>query len=306
MSSERCALGIDVGGTHVRMGVLDEAGVFFAYEKHSSARLGPDPIQGLEVLISDYICRNGMEKQVCAVCIGLPATVDKKRERVLSAPNLRGLDGLPVGKLLSERLGLPVYLERDVNLLLLHDLQRMQITARDVIACYVGTGIGNAIMLDGKLHVGHNGVAGELGHVPFGDENGPCGCGNNGCAEPLAGGLYLAGLCREAFPDTPVAELFTRHAGHPLLARFIERLGRVIATEINILDPEVLLLGGGVIDMAEFPRAALESSIRAHTRKPLPHDTLRILYAEGDDGRGGAVGAGILAGRSLKHENCHR
>ncbi len=296
MLSERLALGIDIGGTHFRMGLVDQSGGLSCFEKRSTETLaGEDPTALLGDAILDYMCRNGVEKRVFSVCIGFPATVDKARETVLSAPNVRGFDGVPVGRLLAKRLSLPVRIERDVNLLLLDDLKKLDMQSEDVIAVYVGTGIGNAILLDGRLLVGHNGVAGELGHIPFGDAAGPCGCGNTGCAEPLAGGLYLARLCHEHFVSTPVEELFARHGEHPLLVQYIERLGRIIATEVNLIDPEVVLLGGGVVAMKGFPRERLEQSIFAHARKPFPHDHLKIRYSAADHG---VVGAGILAWRN--------
>lgn len=298
MLSDSYTLGIDIGGTHFRLGLVSEAGELFALEKRSTETLtGGAPTARLGDAILDYMCRNGVEKRVVSVCIGFPATVDKARVTVLSAPNVQGFDGVPVGKLLSERLSMPVYIERDVNLLLLEDLQHLDVQSSDVIACYVGTGIGNAILLGGQLLVGHNGVAGELGHIPFGDADAPCGCGNSGCAEPLAGGVYLARLCRETFCDTPIAELFLRHRAHPLLAAYMERLGRVIATEVNLIDPEVVLLGGGVIEMQGFPKGKLEQSILAHARKPFPHDHLKIRYSVA---RNGVLGAGILAWRRRK------
>ena len=154
-------------------------------------------------------------------------------------------------------------------------------------------------MIDGRVIVGHNGVAGEIGHIPFGDSGQMCGCGNEGCAEPLAGGLFLARLVRDVFAPTPVEQLFSKHGDSPEIEQYIERLGRVIATEVNIVDPEVVLLGGGVVQMADFPRERLEKSILAHTRKPLPHDNLRMVYSDAKDGDGGVLGAGIFAWRKI-------
>ena len=289
MSSERFALGIDIGGTHLRMGLISPSGELFCPEKQSSSVLaGNDPTTLLGDIILDYMCRNGTKKQVVAICIGFPATVDKARETVLSAPNVQGFDGVPVGRLLSARLGLPVQIERDVNLLLLDDLKKLRIQSVDVVACYVGTGIGNAIL--GSL------LAWALGHIPFGDESVVCGCGNAGCAEALVGGLYLAKLCRETFAGSPIEELFTRHGGHPLLTQYVERLGRVITTEINLIDPETVLLGGGVLQMRGFPIEKLKKCILAHVRNPLPHNNLTIYSSVATDG---VTGAGILAWRHL-------
>ena len=301
MLFERYTLGIDIGGTNFRIGLVSADGQLQGYEKQSVATLeGDDPAALLGDAVADYIARYGVAGRVAAICAGFPATVDKERARVLNAPNVRGFDGVPVGHILTERLGIPTLIERDVNLLLVNDMERMAIDSADIAAFYVGTGIGNAMMIGGQLIAGHNGVAGEVGHIPFGDSVQVCGCGNVGCAEPLAGGLYLAHLAREIFPETPVGRLFSEHGRSPELVGFVERLGRVIATEVNIIDPEVVLLGGGVVQMADFPREALEKSILSHTRKPLPHDNLRIVYSDATDGDGGVVGAGIFAWRKIR------
>ena len=285
------AVGIDIGGTNLRLGLVDAQGRLSAFEKHSVTAL--DGVSGLADAVAEYIRRQGVA--VCAVCAGFPATVDKARETVLDAPNLKGFNGVPVRRLLEQALDIPCYIERDVNLLLLHDLQALGIAGGDIVACYVGTGIGNAIMVDGRLLVGHNGVAGELGHIPFGTSERACGCGNIGCAEPLAGGRYLAEYAKAVGAD--IGSLFVSCADAPELKSFVEALGRVIAAEVNIIDPETVLLGGGVIDMEGFPKQALEQTILAHTRKPLPYQNLKICYSAAADGMGGVIGAGLYAWR---------
>ena len=292
-------LGIDVGGTNLRFGLVDRSGALIGFEKQSVRCLSEnDPAASLAALADEYLLRHGAKEATAAVCIGFPATVDKRRERVLNAPNVKGFDGVPVGRIVEEALGLPTCIERDVNLLLLSDCHRLGLTDADIVACYIGTGVGNAIMLGGQLFCGHNGVAGELGHIPYGDSDELCGCGNVGCAESLVGGLALTRLTETQYQDTPIAELFLRHGDEAPLRRYVERLSRVIAAEINLLDPEYLLLGGGVIEMPAFPKQALEAAILLHTRKPLPHDHLKILYADAD-GQNGVRGAGLYAWRKL-------
>ncbi len=299
MSSDKFTLGIDIGGTNFRMGLISKDGGLSAYEKRPSAEIsGDDAVGKLGDAIVGYLRRNAAE--VGAVCIGFPAAVDKARTTVLNAPNLVGFDGVPVGSVLSERLNLPVYIEKDVNLLLTADLKELGSCADDVVACYIGTGIGNAIMIGGRLVTGANGVAGELGHIPFGDSTEVCGCGNVGCAEALCGGVHLARIRDEYFSETEMGELFVKHGEHPLLREYIERLARVIAAEINIIDPELLLLGGGVVEMKAFPKDRLLAAILSHTRKPLPHDNLKIAYSPAGDGTNGVIGAGIIAWRKIK------
>lgn len=301
MSSDRFTLGIDIGGTNLRMGLINEGGKVTAYEKRSSAEItGEGAVEKLGDAIEAYISQTGCVGSVAAICIGFPATVDKTRTTVLNAPNLKGFDGIPVGPLLSERLSTPVYIEKDVNLLLVSDLDALGCKADDVCACYIGTGIGNAIMIGGRLVTGANGVAGELGHTPFGDSTNLCGCGNYGCAEAISGGVFLTGLKDSMFPDTDISELFVWHGNAPVLTEYTERLARVIAAEVNIIDPEILLLGGGVVEMMGFPKDKLEEAILAHIRKPLPHDNLKIVYSPAGDGTNGVIGAGILAWRNVR------
>jgi len=301
MLSESYAIGIDIGGTNFRIGLVDTDGNLSGYEKHSVSTLaGEHAVLRLCSAVSDYISRHGVGRKIAAVCAGFPAILDKKRETVLNAPNVDGFNGVAVRRILEEHLLLPAFIEKDVNLLLINDLKQLHIDSGDIVACYIGTGIGNAIMVDGHLLSGHNGVAGELGHIPFGDSEQLCGCGNRGCTEPLSGGRYLTHLSDTLFPHTPVSRLFAEYGDHPELCRYLERLGRVIAAEINILDPEVLLLGGGVIDMEAFPHECLVSAVLAHTRRPLPHDHLKIHFSNTSDGTGGVAGAGIFAWRKLK------
>ena len=288
-------VGVDVGGTNLRIGLVDGEGRLSGFRKESVARLGEDaPAEALAAFISAYMEESGVTDDVAAVAVGFPAAVDKERETVLSAPKLCGFDGVRVADILKKTLGLPIYIERDVNLLLTAELSLSGDGNKDTVAVYVGTGVGNAIMLSGKLRVGENGVAGELGHLPLGDERHPCGCGNEGCCERLVGGDYLAHLQAERYQDTPIARLFLDHGEDEALRRYIDRLARVIASEINIIDPALLILGGGVIEMEGFPRENLVSSIRRYVRKPLPCDNLEIRFSKGD-ATIGVLGAGLYA-----------
>ena len=288
-------LGIDIGGTNLRIGLIDKNYGLFNLEKQSVKALGTkDACRALAETVTDYLDRHSARELVCSICIGFPATVDKKGETVLGAPNLVGFDGLNVKKRLSEYLPYQITVEKDVNLLIRCDLWRSKTIARDIVACYVGTGLGNAIMLDGVLHSGFNGVAGELGHIPFGDTVNKCGCGNIGCAEPLVGGKYLTHLSETVFKGTHVSELFTKHTNTSVINEYLDRLARVIASEVNILDPELLILGGGVINMKDFPRDTLCTKILSYVRKPLPHDALKTVFSEDSDSCG-VIGAGICA-----------
>lgn len=294
-------IGMDVGGTHIRTGAVEPDGGLRCFEtvpqKEILARA--DAVEGLAEHLEAFLRRHGLENAVAALGAGFPATLSKDKGTILSAPNLEGLDGVPLRDALRMRLGLPVFLLKDVSALFAYDRNVLPLQGVEVaLACYIGTGIGNVICLDGKILEGENGSAGELGHIPVWGFSGPCGCGNSGCAEVFCGGRYLAALRAEAFPDTPMEALFERHAGHPLLKDYVERLALPIAAEINILDPGALILGGGVVSMAGFPLEALERAIRRHARKPFPERNLRVLISE-NKGENGVIGAGLSAWKAL-------
>lgn len=291
---------MDIGGTNCRMGLVDEQGNLLDSRIVSTADLSCEGF--MEALIRRLKAyRDSCGYEVRGVSIGFPATIDRSRRRVLQAPNIPGLeDNLPVCDILEEALGLPVFLERDVNLLLAHDLQDLQLEgAETVIGIYFGTGIGNSIYFDGRFHGGANGVAGELGHIPQLYADCLCGCGNTGCIEPLGGGRKLSQLCSEEFPDTNIKEIYLRHSDKAQVRQQVEAMAVAVATEVNILDPDYVVLGGGLLQMQQFPLEFFESQIRAHTRKPYPLNNLRLIYARPNQ-ENGILGAGIYGWKKLR------
>ncbi|MBR1437662.1 MAG: ROK family protein, partial [Synergistaceae bacterium] len=159
---------------------------------------------------------------------------------------------------------------------------------------YFGTGVGNAIMIDGKPLTGRNGTAGELGHIPVEGSGEICGCGLKGCIENLAGGKYLARLQKNYYPDTHIADIFMRHSNDEAVREFIRHMAVCAATEVNILDPDCLIIGGGVANMKGFPKDLLHGCIIERVRRPYPAENLRVIYAE-DEPEKSIAGAGYYA-----------
>ena len=293
------AAGIDIGGTHIRIGLVDEQIRLSAFEQFSQKDVleGNAP-QRLAEFVAGYINKNAPGK-VKTVCAAFPATVDKNHATVLNAPNISGFNGVNAKAVLQKKLGLPVHIEKDTNALLYYDLYKHKISPDGVtIAVYAGTGLGNAIYAGGRIFEGSNGAAGELGHIPVMDSGEPCSCGNTGCAESFVGGKYLERLQSEAFPDTRLSEIFLKRSEHPLVEQFIRRLASVVAAEINILDPKTVILGGGVVSMRGFPEDKLAGYVRGYARKPLPEAKLKFIFSK-NNGENGVIGAGITAWRQL-------
>lgn len=244
-------------------------------------------------------------KTAAAVSIGFPTTLDKKRRTVLQAPNIPFMENLPVVETLERALGIPVLIEKDVGMSLFYDKIKYGLDeCQWLCGIYFGTGIGNAILSEGKLLVGRNGTAGELGHIPVDGSFEKCGCGNEGCMENLAGGKYLARLCREVYGQTEIGDLFLKHADEPLLCQFVDRMAAVVAVELNILDPDCMILGGGVLNMKAFPKEYLKERILFHTRKPYPAQDLRLIFTE-DEREKAVVGAALFAAKSGRLPSTH-
>ena len=288
-------IGIDVGGTNFRIGTIATDGTVQQFRKIPVREVfrSAGPLEDLCTFLHRYISEGRIE--ITAISIGFPATIDRDRKRVLQAPNLPYMENLPVVEYLTRELGIPVFIERDVTLVLYYDMIAYDIPRRGIISgFYFGTGVGNAIFLDGSPLIGKNGTAGELGHIPVDGSTLTCGCGNVGCMENLAGGKYLRSLTETVYPDTPIGELFTQHSSEPPLIRYVDRMAQAVATEINILDPDYVLIGGGVLAMKDFPRRTLEEMLLKRVRKPYPAENLQLLFPE-DRPEKGVVGAAYFA-----------
>lgn len=272
-------IGIDMGGTNFRIGLVNGS---MEIEKFSRVGVeevlkSGDAVKDLAAFLKDFMA----DYKVKAIALGLPAPMDKERKTVLQAPNLPGMDGLPLAAMLSEKLGIEVKMERDVNMIMCYDMHKYSIPPEG-IACgfYFGTGIGNAIFMDGKAFTGKNGAAGELGHIPCDGNEEVCGCGNVGCMENVAGGKYIK-RTKLNFVDNMQK-----------LLPFVDRMAQTVAAELNILDPDYVIIGGGVVALEGFPVDYLKERIIARCRKPYPAENLNLIFAE-EHPHKGVIGAAM-------------
>lgn len=297
--NEIFTLGADIGGTNLRLGIVSQTGEIISFERKPSSVLHKNASESLAEEIKSHIAKNGYTERISAIAVGLPSLIDKSRSTVLSTPNLKGFDNLPIKKELEKILGIPVFIERDVNFLLQNDMEKLGIKSEEnVLGFYVGTGFGNSVFLGGKFYTGSNGAAGELGHIPILGNSLKCTCGNTGCVETVCSGKALEALAEEHFPKTDIKQVFKAHGNEPILKAFVQNLAVPIATEINILDPDVCIIGGGVIDMECFPKEILFDAVHFHARKPYPEKSLRLLFTRHDQ-KSGVFGSGIFAQKQI-------
>jgi allose kinase len=294
---ENYIIGLDIGGTYVRIGAQRNDGILAGFEKilRESALGDKSPIEGIGAFIGSYIERKFPHEKIDAVGIGLPSTLSKDRRTIYHTPNIEGLDNSPVSDILEQKLKIPIFLERDVNILFKWDIYNKGLPEKGIgLGIYFGTGIGNAITINGDLLVGKDGIAGELGHVPVIGGAGICGCGNTGCFECYASGRHLVDLRECRFKNTEIRDLFSKHGSSTILKEFVEAMACVVAAEINIFNPHFIIIGGGIVNMKDFPRKLLDEYIYIHSRHPVPSEGLPLYYSDDSD-RSGTLGAIYMA-----------
>lgn len=307
MQETGCVIGIDIGGTNVRIGHMGSPDALARFEQTRTTELfrdGADPAKALAEHIRAYMERNLQNARPGAVSIGFPSTINRARTVLYQTPNIDCIpDNYPVVELLSKELQLPVYINRDVNMLLLHDLKDLGLEHADsVCAVYFGTGVGNAVMLNGRILIGHNGTASEMGHMPVIGNTRRCVCGNDSCLETLLCGIALEKIQKEHFKDVAIGELFARKKDTPQLQEFVRGMAQIIAIEENLFDPECVIVGGGLLYCDGFPKETLESLAHAYTRKPYPEKTMEIRYSKPTQ-ENGVKGACIYAEKRMEDEH---
>ncbi|MFA9465241.1 MAG: allose kinase [Velocimicrobium sp.] len=300
-------LGIDVGGTNIRAGLVDQTFQLSEFVIESSNQIMDEnhAIDKLVCFVEKYLENYRKEKNVVGISIGFPSTIDKSRKKVLSTPNIKGLNNVEVVDALEKKLGIKTYIDKDVNMLMLFDMFKGSIPDVGVtLGFYLGTGLGNAITIDGELLIGKNGAAAELGHIPSRGFKGNCGCGNSSCVELFASGKYLKYLCDTYFEGTFIGNIFKKYVNHPRIKKFIHDLAIPVATEINILDPDYIIIGGGLPQMEGFPKKEFEDAIHEFARKPYPEQDLKFSYSVPTQ-ENGVIGAGIY-GYKMKETTIKR
>ncbi len=260
--SDRLRLGIDLGGTKIAGIVLDGAGATRAEARVPTPRDDYDAtLAAIAALVADLEARSGPAR---SVGVGMPGALAPGTGSVKNA-NSTWLNGRPFATDLAQRLGRPVRVENDANCLAVSEaVDGAGAGAALVWAIILGTGVGSGIALDGRALAGRGRIAGEWGHNPLprprDDERpGPaCYCGRSGCIETWLSGPGLAAdhARRTGEPCTAEAVVAALRAHDPraeeTFARYRDRLGRALAHVVNILDPDVIVIGGGLSRLPEL------------------------------------------------------
>jgi glucokinase len=309
-------VGVDVGGTKIAAGLVDGAGRLVARDRTESP--ATDPAEIVHTIGKLVRCLVGSH-EIEAVGVCAAGFVDKARSTVVFAPNLAWRDE-PLKEKLQAELGLPVVVENDANAAAWGEFTSgAGEDVEDLLMLTIGTGVGGGVVIDGELVRGGFGMGGEVGHIQMVPGGVKCGCGNLGCLESYGSGTALVRMTREQALDDPQAAthllqlaggdvagitgpLVTQAArgGDPFaLARLAELgdwIGQGVATLTAVLDPNVVVIGGGVGEAGDLLldpiRASFENHVTVRGHRPL----LEVRQAELGNA-GGMVGVADLARR---------
>lgn len=303
---EKVIIGIDLGGTNLRISGVTSGNQMLAPSVISSRLIAEaeQPVQALCGVIQEYIRENRFQA-VEAVSIGVPSSVARDKETVICTTNIRNHQGRPVfdhaniAADLRGRLGVPVFVNNDVNNILLYDVTANRLENQQmVVGIYIGTGVGASVLTGGKLLEGKDGAELDLGHIPFFHGDAPCSCGKKGCCECYASGWRLQQIRETCYPDTEIQDLFTRHGREAPLRQFVEDCAYIYSIMATIFNPDTLIAGGGVIEMKDFPRADFERMVNEKTGTDVMSYGFRYVYSEPFVGKG-VIGAAVFARRRM-------
>ena len=312
-SSESLVFAVDLGGTHLRVALVDDAGRILKQLKRETPK-GDSALCIVEALVNAAQQWDRDKLSVIAASIMVPGAVDCGKAVVLQAPNLPFLVNFELKAELERRLGWPVFLENDANAAAVGEMWLG--AARgccDVISVTLGTGVGGGVILDGKLWRGSHGSGGEIGHTTVDPFSGlKCKCGNTGCLELFASATAIVRMTREnlaLFPesrlksdDLTAAKVYEAGRDGDELAlavfkRFGMYLGIGLANLINLIDPQIIVISGGAVNgwdlfAPEMYRQVEERAFRTTAQQ------VKIAKAECGD-NAGLLGAARLARTGL-------
>jgi predicted NBD/HSP70 family sugar kinase len=298
-------LAADLGATHSRLAVTDLGGSVLAEQRGDMAiALGPERVlDWVDERFHRLLREIGREDaDVRGIGIGVPGPVEHATGRPRNPPIMPGWDGYPVPERFADRYGVPVLVDNDVNIMALGEHWTHWPEVDHLLFIKVGTGIGCGIVVDGRIHRGAEGAAGDIGHIRVAAdaEREPitCSCGNLGCLEALAGGGAMAARLRaggfEAADSRAVVEL--ARAGEAPAVRLVRESGRligeVLAASVNLYNPSVIVIGGDVAEAHEQLLAGVREVVYQRSL-PLATRHLRIVRSQLAD-RAGVIGAAVM------------
>ena len=308
-------IGIDVGGTNVKLALVSSEGkIIYSNSIPTHAEMGYEyTVNNIKEAIKDLIKETDSQtKDIQGIGFGFPGQVDYKSGIVRLAPNIPGWVDVPIAQKIEEEFGISTRVDNDVRCAALGELNFGAGKGCENLICItVGTGIGSGLIVNGKLVRGASNAAGEIGHIKLQMNGGPiCGCGDTGCLEAFASGPAIVAMAEDyikggkstkyrelANPEiTPYIVYEAAKAGDPVARRIFTVIGEYIGigltSVINLLNPEKVIIGGGVAAAGEFLMDSIKETVKRRAMK-IAGETVEIVPAQLGN-TAGVIGASLL------------
>ncbi|SCG84127.1 glucokinase [Proteiniborus sp. DW1] len=309
-------IGVDIGGTNVTAGVVSNDGnILFQKSCQTLPFRGWNTvIQDIIELIKDVSNQAPDCEKVMGIGVGVPGLADNKTGNVMNCVNL-GWQDVPLGKTLEKELNKPVYIDNDASVAALAELENGALKdTQNSILITLGTGVGGGFIINGKLYSGTNNLSSEIGHMVIGENFYNCNCGKNGCFETFTSATALIKYTRKLMEETKENTNIRNYIGDDLdklnaklifdcaksgdklaldsVNRLVDYLIIGITNLINLLDPEVIALGGGVSKAGDYLLELINNKIHDKILfKDMPHSKV-VIAKHGNDA--GIIGAAML------------
>ena len=278
-------IGVDVGGTNVKIALVSDKGkIIYSNSIPTRAEMGYEhTINSMKDAIRDLLKETKMKPtDIEGMGFGFPGQIDCKKGIVRLAPNIPGWIDIPIAKIMESEFEIPTRVDNDVRTATLGELNYgAGVGCENLVCITVGTGIGSGLVINGKLVRGANNAAGEIGHIKLNMDGGPlCGCGDRGCLEAYASGPSIVAMAEEyirggkstkyrelANPDiTPYIVAVAAKEGDPVARQIFrimgEYIGKGLTSVVNLLNPEKIIIGGGVAEAGDILLDPIKETIQ--------------------------------------------
>ena len=309
-------IGIDVGGTNVKIALVDNDGkIIYSNTVPTYAQMGYEyTVNNIKQAIRDLMKETNTDsKSIEAIGFDFPGQVDYKTGVVKLAPNIPGWVNVPIAQMIEEEFHIPTKIDNDVRCAALGEMKFGAGRGCENFVCItVGTGIGSGLEINGQLVRGAANAAGEIGHIKLQMNDGPiCGCGDTGCLEAFASGPSIVAMAQEYLKGgkstkyremaadgeiTPYIVAKAAEAGDPVAKRIFEIVGTYIGmglvSVINLLNPEKVIIGGGVAEAGDLLLDPIRKTIKERAMV-VAGNSVEIVRAELGNSAG-VIGASML------------
>jgi glucokinase len=300
-------IAIDLGGTNLKCALLDSQLKIKAKNSFTTKSFDNKTklINGISNSVSDFMLSQGLTKNtIFGVGIGLPGPVDSKKGIVHFLPNIPGWKEVPLKKILEKKIKLPIFVDNDAKLMTIAE-HRVGAAKKfqNALCLTLGTGVGGGLIINGSLYRGNDNAAGELGHIPLNEEGPLCGCGGKACLERYVGNAVILKKAYKLFKKNITLEEISQMAKHNNIKAIKfwksvgEKLGLGLSGIVNLLNLDVIVIGGGVSDAGKI---LFDSIKQAITLRAMSVQSKRVKIFKAKLGNeAGVIGAGLLVKEGL-------